>query len=199
MFLWAGITNRMNRNALTAFIGIAILVVIAYYYFQFSVREHFPGENKYRLANKYLEDGKYEEALEVFDQALVINPSHKVIRLGRGIALMEGKRYDESREEFDRAIELDENFAEAYANRGILNDRTGEFRLAVKDYRQALELKPDLAKGPGWLWRFLRNVQKKPPSIADRADYIEGELKKPENERLLRIPEVDAQQRMYRP
>lgn len=68
----------------------------------------------------------------------------------------------------------------------------------MADYRRALELNPDLAKGPGWLWRFLRNVQEKPPTIKDRADYLEAELAKPPEERLLRVPEEDEKQRMYK-
>ena len=59
-------------------------------------------------------------------------------------------------------------------------------------------LDPETAEGPGYLWRFLHNVNKKPSTIADRADYIEAELKKPESERLLRVQELDDQQRMYK-
>jgi hypothetical protein len=44
----------------------------------------------------------------------------------------------------------------------------------------------------------MRNVDEKPPTIADRAKYIEEELKKPPEERLLRVPEVDEEQRMYK-
>jgi tetratricopeptide (TPR) repeat protein len=106
--------------------------------------------------------------------------------------------FDESRTAFDRAIKLNEKFATAYANRGILNDRTGRFEEAVRDYRKAVELEPEIVEGPGYLWRFLHNVADRPPSVADRADYIEKELQKPESERLLRVPELDEKQRMYK-
>jgi hypothetical protein len=44
----------------------------------------------------------------------------------------------------------------------------------------------------------MRNIDEKPPTIKDRADYLEAELAKPEAERLLKIPEVDEKQRMYK-
>jgi hypothetical protein len=48
------------------------------------------------------------------------------------------------------------------------------------------------------LTRFLRNQAERPPTIADRAAYLRAELAKPEGERRLRVPEVDARQRPYK-
>jgi Flp pilus assembly protein TadD len=184
----------MNKNLITAAIGLTVLIVFGYYYFQFMAHENVPGENRCRLANKHLQDGKYNEALKVFDEVLAKYPEYKEAHHGRAITLMQINDFKGSRESFDRAVKLDENFAGAYANRGILNDLTGNYEDAVKDYRKALKI----AEGPGLIWRFLHNVSDKPSTIADRADYIEAELKKPEAERLLRAPEIDAQQRMYK-
>ena len=41
-------------------------------------------------------------------------------------------------------------------------------------------------------------MHEKPPTIKDRADYIEAELAKPADERLLQLPEEDDRQRMYK-
>ncbi len=188
----------MNRDLVIAAIFIGVLIYLATGYYQNVSKESFPGENKYRLAGRYLEDGKLEEALPLFDEALALRSEYKDAHLGKAITLMELERMEEAREMFDRAIELDEDFAEAYANRGVLNDRTGHYEAAIDDYRTALRLKPKLAKGPGRLWKFMHNVSGKIPTFADRADYLEAELAKPEEERVLRIPQVDAQQRMYK-
>jgi tetratricopeptide (TPR) repeat protein len=188
----------MNKNLITPAIVFIALVIFGYYYFQYTVRENVPGENMNRLANKHLEDAKYDEALNAFSEVLSKYPEYKEAYMGRAITLMQMGEFENSRKDFDRALELDNKFAAAYANRGILNDRVGSYREAVADYRKAVELNPEIAEGPGLIWRFLRNVPEKPPSIVDRADYLETELKKPEEERLLRIPEIDAQQRMYK-
>ncbi|UCE70887.1 MAG: tetratricopeptide repeat protein [Nitrospiraceae bacterium] len=188
----------MNRNFLIPAIILIALAVFGYYYFQFMSHENVPGENKFRMANKYLQDGEHDEALQMLDDLLASYPEYKEAHLARAITLLQMNRYKESKDAFNRAISLDENFAAAYANRGILNDRMGEYTQAVSDYRRAVELDPETAEGPGYLWRFLHNVNKKPSTIADRADYIEAELKKPESERLLRVQELDDQQRMYK-
>lgn len=188
----------MNRNLTTPLLALTVLIIFGYFYYQYTVRENVPGENRFRMGNKLLEDGNYEEALKTFDEVISSYPEYKDAYMGRAITLMQMQKFESARMDFNRAIDLDKEFAAAYANRGILNDRTGLYAEAVQDYRKAIELNPDLAEGPGWLWRFLRNIPEKPPTIADRAEYIEAELKKPEAERLLRIPELDDQQRMYK-
>ena len=188
----------MNKNLLAAAVVLGILVVFGYHYYKYSVMETRPLENQYRLGNKYLEDGKYAKALQLFDEVLAQQPDYKEAYNARALTLMKMERFDESRESFNRAIELDNQFANAYANRGILNDLVGRHEAALRDYRKAIEIDPELAKGPGFLWRFLRNIPDPPPTIADRADYLEEELKKPEGERLIRVPELDSKQRMYK-
>jgi tetratricopeptide (TPR) repeat protein len=105
---------------------------------------------------------------------------------------------NEAMQEFNLVIERNPELAPAYADRGILYDRMGEYRKALADYKKALELDKEILEGPGWLWRFMRNIDEKPPTIKDRADYLESELAKPEDERLLRLPEEDEKQRMYK-
>ena len=107
-------------------------------------------------------------------------------------------RDDEAMQELDSAVSIEPTFAAAFANRGILHDRRGEPAQALADYREALRLKPDLGEGPGLLTRFFRLQYKHPPTIADRADYLAKELAKPPGERKLRVPEIDAKQRMYK-
>ena len=74
----------------------------------------------------------------------------------------------------------------------------GDHRKALADYKKAIELDEEILEGPGWLWRFMRNIDEKPPTIKDRADYLEAELAKPESERLLKVPSEDEKQRMYK-
>ncbi len=157
-------------------------------------REEFPGEMTYREGNYRLEHGEYEKALACFKEVQRINPDYYPAKLGEALVYIQTRRYPEARKVLDDLIQEHPDFAEAWANRGILNDREGRYEEAVRDYQKALKLKPSLAKGPGFIYRLLYNIKEKPPTIADRLEYLQQELSKPPDERLLRVPELDEKQ-----
>ncbi len=160
--------------------------------------EKAPGDFAYAAGNRAFADGDYRQALESYDQALEEAPGHIHARRGRARALLQLGRHPEALEAFNRAIEATPEAGAPYANRGILHDRMGHYRKAVRDYEKALALDSDLADGPGWLTRFLRNQPEPPPTIADRAEYLKEQLALPESQRVLRVPEEDAKQRPYK-
>ncbi len=157
-----------------------------------------PGEQAYHAANKLFEDGDYERALQAYDEALQNQPDDIHALRGRARSLMQLGRSKDALADFNLAIKRQPEFAGTYASRGILYDRMGEYEKAIADYEWALQLDPDIAKGPHWLTRFLRLQPEKPPTVADRARYLHAELAKPESQRMLRQPELDAAQRSYK-
>ena len=160
--------------------------------------EDTPGDYQVRTGNYRLEDGFFEEAIQQFETALDKNPKHPGAHMGLAITFLQTGRPEEAIAKFDQVVSLDPKMAPAYANRGIAWDRLGEYENALADYRTALELDATLVKGPGWLWRFLRNIDEKPSTVRDRAVYLEAELSKPAAERLLQVPDEDEKQRMYK-
>jgi tetratricopeptide (TPR) repeat protein len=185
-----------HKKALTA---LLVLVGVAALIFYWRVgSESNPGDYQVKKGNYRLEDGQYEEAVKEFSLALEKNPDHIYAHLGLAITYMQMERYEEAEAEFNTTIELAPKMAVAYADRGILYDRAEQYQLALSDYKKALALDSEILEGPGWLWRFMRNVDKKPPAIADRAAYLEAELEKSPDERLLNVPEKDQEQRMYK-
>ena len=54
-----------------------------------------------------LEEGKFEEALGFFDQALLLNQKDPELWNHKGIALRSIGRYDEALECFNKSLELD--------------------------------------------------------------------------------------------
>ncbi len=54
----------------------------------------------------FLEDGKYEEALDCFEKILVSNPNNHDIWNKKGIALRSMGRYDEAIECFNKSLEI---------------------------------------------------------------------------------------------
>lgn len=176
----------------------AVLVVgfSTYHYISGGAEES--GELHYRTANLRLEDRDFQAALSEFNLLLKEDIANPTGLLGRALALKELGRLDEALEDLSSAVELMPDFAAAYANRGIILDHLGQYEAAILDYRKAVELDAELGEGPDWITRFLRNQSESPPTIIDRANYLEAELKKPSAERRLSDPEEDAKQRSYK-
>jgi len=187
---------KFDAKAVPYIIGLLAIIGLIFYW-RVGVEKN-PGDYNVRKGNYRLEDGQYEEAVKEFSEALGKNPDHAMARLGLAVTYMQMEKESEAMQEFNLVIENNPELAPAYADRGILYDRMGEHRKALADYKKAIELDAEILEGPGWLWRFMRNIDEKPPTIKERAAYLEAELAKPEEERLLRIPEVDEKQRMYK-
>ncbi len=162
------------------------------------LQEQVPGEKAYEAANRYFEDGYYQQALEHYEAALQEDPQLLPAMRGQARSLMQMGRNQEALELFNEVIDEEPGFAPSYANRGILHDRMGLYQKAIVDYEKAVELDAEMVEGPNWLTRFLRLQPEKPPTIADRAAYLRQELAKPESERVLRNPEEDEKQRSYK-
>ncbi len=161
-------------------------------------REPTPGDFEYKRAEQFFADDEYERALAQYEEALENNPQHIHAMRGKARALLQLNRLEEALEQYENVIARQPDLGANYANRGILFDRMGNYEKAIADYDRALELDPELDEGPHWLTRFLRNQPDKPPTIGDRADYLRAELAKPPEQRVLRVPEIDEQQRTYK-
>lgn len=169
-----------------------------------------PGDYEVRQGDIMLGDGKFEGAIGRFDAALAVSPEHRGAMMGRAIALLELGRVDEAEQAFSdliaflsRSLAADDPtglavLAAGFANRGILRDRAGRHEAALADYRQALAIDAGAVDGPGLFHKIVYG-DARPSTIANRADYIEAQLALPEDQRLLRVPELDARQRMHKP
>ena len=88
--------------------------------------------------------------------------------------------------------------AAAYANRGIIKDRSEDYNGALKDYVKALGIDYEAVAGPG-LGTVILNYKFKSSSVKERALYLNEQLQLPENERILKIEELDEGQVMHKP
>lgn len=178
-------------------IVVALVVAGSMLYTTFFVGRS-AADQAYLEGEQFFADGEYERALPKYDEALAHDPDHFHALRARARTLLQLGRNEEALALYDQAIEEHTDFAPLYANRGVLHDRMGAYEKAIEDYEHALRLDPELDEGPHWLIRFLRLQPEKPPTIGDRARYLRDELAKPENQRVLRVPEIDAQQRSYK-
>jgi tetratricopeptide (TPR) repeat protein len=185
------------------FLGVAWVAWAAYDNFS----DQDPHSRGLETGRKFFKDGDYTNALEEFE-AIVANDPRQIEALdGVARSLMQLGRNDEAMQTFNTVIALAPNYEHtpdeknllgaSYANRGILNDRLGNYEAAIADYEKAAALEEELDEGPHWLVRFLRNQPEKQATILQRAEYLRAQLALPEEQRVLRIPEKDAEQRPY--
>ena len=187
-----------KRTFVTNFLMIIVIAGLVWFaYSDWSTRQK-SGKSNLDAGNRYFEDGHYVEASEIFAAAVAKDPTDVDAKRGLARSYMQLGKLDAALQQFNQAIAQEPEFAPSYANRGILHDRMQNYPLAIQDYQTALQLDPELASGPGWLTRFLRNQAERPSTILDRLHYLQSELQKPEHQRILEIPDKDQQQRPYK-
>jgi len=89
--------------------------------------------------------GKYEEALEVVDKALVLNPESPIEWSNRGFVLSAMGRNEEALEAFDKALSLDPESPKIMTNKGVVYFRMGLLEKALKTFDKALAAEPKQA------------------------------------------------------
>jgi len=169
-----------------------------------------PGDFEVRQGDIFLSDERYEDAIDVFEEALVVQPDHRGALHGMATGLIGLERYDEAEatltyliEYLNRTLEDDDPtgigaLSAAYINRGIIKDRHGRYQEALDDYVLSAKTDFELAEGPGWLEHLLY-YEIEPSSPIKRAQYIYEQLQLPEEERKLSDQEQDDAQRIYKP
>ncbi len=111
--------------------------------------EQFPdpgeiGSIHVHIASCLKELERYQEALDALDLAEMANPDLREIYNLRGFCYFKLKKYNESIASFERVIELDPGSAIDYANIGSNLRELGHKEEAIRLYKIALELNPDI-------------------------------------------------------
>lgn len=203
----------MSARTIRRFIVLMTILIIVsggFYLVRKGFESRAPGDFDVEMGDNRLTEGKYAEALIHFDKALKETPDHRGALMGRSIVYIQTERYPEAVAELSYLInflkgslESDDatgnaTLAGAYANRGIVHDLTGRYQKALDDYIQALKTDAEAVDEPGVIHKILY-ADPNPSSVRKRAQYIYEQLQKPTGERLMRVPEIDAKQRMRKP
>ena len=202
-----------NPRVLRRFIILMAVATFGMFTFWAVVKSYVQdpaGDYEVRQGDILLGDGKYEAALDRFDAALAVSPDHRGALIGRALVFLQSERYVEAEAEFTYLIELLQDnlepdditgiavHAAAYSNRGIIYDRTGRYEKALADYIQALKIDEGAVDGPSLIDKVIYGTPR-PATVRQRAIYLTEQLALPEHQRVLRRPEKDAEQRMYKP
>ena len=106
------------------------------------------GSNKadrhYNLAVQLHQQGRFEQAIAEYDQAIRIDPRLAVAYVNRGGAFNELGEYQRAVRDETQAILLDSKLAAAYDIRGLAYYSLGQYWLAIQDLTEAIRLEPQL-------------------------------------------------------
>ncbi len=203
----------VNVNVLKRFvIYMAILTFVMFTVWALirSFMNRPPGDYETEVCDMRLKDKLYDKAIESANIALEKSPDHRGAIMCKALVFISQNMYMEANRELDYLIDfLEENvedddptgrgtLAAAYANRGIIKDRKENYEGALEDYLKAVQIDLEAVGGPG-LGTVILNYKFKSSSVKERAIYIHEQLQLPENERVLKIKELDEGQVMHKP
>ena len=92
------------------------------------------------------EQGKYEEALKVFDAAIIGNDKYALAYNNRGAVKFKLEYYKEAIKDYNTALNLDVNYANAYVNRGIAREMARDQAGACSDWSKAAALGSEIGR-----------------------------------------------------
>lgn len=96
----------------------------------------------YFIAESYRLSGRYQEALDTYQQAIAINANFAPNFLGRARTRLSQNPRNNVLSDLNAAINLDPNYGEAFLERGLYHFNTNDLESALKDLRQAAILMP---------------------------------------------------------
>jgi tetratricopeptide (TPR) repeat protein len=94
----------------------------------------------YRQGRDLSEQENFEAAVQAFDQALEIDPTHALALNARGYAQLRLRNYQGAIDDCTQAIRLNPSYANAYVNRSVARRASGDVPGAREDLRRAIEL-----------------------------------------------------------
>ncbi len=94
------------------------------------------------LGNALAKQGRIDQAVEAYQQALQLEPTYGVAHYNLGNLFEPQGKLNESMHHFQEAVRILPDFAEAHNNLGNLLAKRDELEGAIQHFRQALELSP---------------------------------------------------------
>ena len=136
-----------------------------------------PAEAHNNLGRALAIQGKIEDAIANYLEALALKPDLAEAHNNLGDALARQGEFAEAIDSFSRALALDPKMAETHDNLGRALARQGRFAEAIEHFSRALALKPDFAEVHCHLGNTLARLGKLDEAVAQ---YTEALALKPD-------------------
>lgn len=156
LWYWEGLTQYMKESFFSAIANFDLVIRINPHYL----------DVHYWRARCYMNCGKYEEALDDFEQELLLDPQSHA-QEGRGRCFERIKRYDLAIREFTKALKLRPQKADIYISRAYNYFMLNQYREALADYDQALQLDPENPFVYYWRAHVLEQIGDLKGALAD--------------------------------
>jgi type IV pilus assembly protein PilF len=141
--------NADARNALGILLHLSFrrhAEAIEHYEKALEVRPTF-SEARSNLANVYLDQGQYDQAIKLYEQVLndMLYPTPFIAQGNMGWAYYKKGDTEKALENIKAAVTLNPNFCLGFKNLGLIYEQTGSTEEACKQFGQYREKCPDVA------------------------------------------------------
>ena len=123
--------------------------------------------------DKNLKDGKYDDAIKNFTDAIEMDDQLIEPYNGRATAYFAKGDFDKAIADFDKTIQLDPKYAEGYSNRGQCYAEKNINDKAMADFNKAIELDPNYSQAYVNRGALYYNTGDKEKAIADLKKAVE--------------------------
>jgi len=143
-------------------------------------------EDYFNLGTEHLQQGRYDQAISLFNKVLEINPRYAEAYLNRGIAYRQKGQHDQAVSDYGMVLQIDPKDTRAFCNRGNVYIEKGQYDKAISDYNKALEINSKDAqvfynRGVAYYFKCLEDIKKAqalgykiPPDFFDDLRKISG-------------------------
>jgi predicted AlkP superfamily phosphohydrolase/phosphomutase/Flp pilus assembly protein TadD len=121
-------------------------------------------EGERNLAAIAFEEGRYDDALAIYQRLIEAEPEEPGLRTSLAGALGAMGDYEGALEQLEAALTLDPLNVEAYHNRAVIHERQGHPGLAIADYNTVLRYAPDYEPSRAALLRLTGSASANAPS-----------------------------------
>lgn len=93
--------------------------------------------------DELLDQGKYEEAIGKYDQALALEPNLAMAWVGKGLAKNGLEEFGDALDAFEMAISINPGYAKAWYGKGVALFELGRYEDSIAAFDRALEIYPE--------------------------------------------------------